>query len=169
MKITGKLSMSMKNKKYFLFNKNILIGFVSALISGALTSHIIAPKFTFALNSLITLITEDVVFYTTFGILFYVDNKRENDMIKRQKLKSTTLHNTRFEDLKWVIIKLVSAMSIAEIEYNLVKPYVQYWLLTQRFEPFIASVIASLVGIAGFIAVADLMAHYTQLFRKNKE
>jgi hypothetical protein len=90
-------------------------------------------------------------------------------MIKRQKLKSTTLHNTRFEDLKWVIIKLVSAMSIAEIEYNLVKPYVQYWLLTQRFEPFIASVIASLVGIAGFIAVADLMAHYTQLFKKNKE
>jgi hypothetical protein len=97
MKITGKLSMSMKYKKYFLFNKNILIGFVSALISGALTSHIIAPKFTFALNSLITLITEDVVFYTTFGILFYVDNKRENDMIKLQKLKSTTLHNTRFE------------------------------------------------------------------------
>jgi hypothetical protein len=155
----------LKYKKYFLFNKNILIGFISALISGAITSQIIAPKFTFALNSLITLITEDVVFYTIFGILFYIDNKRENDIIKQQKPKSATLHNTRFGNIKWVIIKLVSTMSIAEIGYNIVKPYVQYWLLTQRFEPFIASVIASLVGIAGFIAVADLMAHYTQLFR----
>jgi hypothetical protein len=60
-------------------------------------------------------------------------------------------------------------MSIAEIEYNIVKPYVQYLLLTQRLEPFPASVIASLVGMAGFIAVADLMAHYTKLFRKHQE
>jgi hypothetical protein len=60
-------------------------------------------------------------------------------------------------------------MSIAEIEYNIVKPYVQYLLLTQGLEPFIASVVASLVGIAGFIAVADLMAHYTKLFRKHQE
>jgi hypothetical protein len=34
-------------------------------------------------------------------------------------------------------------------------------------EPFIASTTASLVGIAGFIAIADLMAHYTKLFRKS--
>ena len=57
-------------------------------------------------------------------------------------------------------------MSVAEIEYNVVKPYVHYWLLIQRFEPFIASIIASLIGILGFIAVADLMAHYTRLFKK---
>ena len=158
----------MKYKKYFLFNKNIAIGFVCALFTGAITSQLIVVNFTFALNSLITLITEDIVFYTIFGILFYVDNKRENGSLKQEKQKSDTLHNTRFEDIKWVIIKLVSTMSIAEIEYNLVKPYIQYWLLTQRFEPFIASVIASLVGIVGFIAVADLMAHYTHLFRKNK-
>jgi hypothetical protein len=30
-------------------------------------------------------------------------------------------------------------------------------------------VIASLVGMAGFIVVADLMAHYTQLFKAHKE
>ena len=106
------------------------------------------------------------MFYTIFGILFYVDNKRENDFTKQQR---STLHSTRFEDVKWVIVKLVSTMSIAELEYNLVKPFVQYWLLTQRFEPFITSIIASSVGLAGFIAVADLMAHYTSLFRKNKE
>lgn len=155
----------LKYKKYILFNRNILIGFVCASLSGAVTSQIIAPKFTLALNSIVTLITEDIVFYTIFGILFYVDNKRE----RQQKHKSATIHNTRFEDVKSIIIKLVSTISIAEIEYNIVKPYVQYLLLTQRLEPFITSVFASLVGIAGFIAVADLMAHYTKLFRKNQD
>ena len=159
----------LKYKKYLLFNKNILIGFVCAALTGAATSQIIAPTFTLALNSIITLITEDIVFYTVFGILFYVDNKGENNKsntTKDEKPASTIRRTTRFRDVKWVIIKLISTMSIAEIGYNVVKPYVQYLLLTQKLEPFIASTIASLVGIAGFIAVANLMAHYTKLFRK---
>jgi hypothetical protein len=60
-------------------------------------------------------------------------------------------------------------LSVAEIEYNIVKPYIQYWLLTQHIEPYIASTIASLVALAGFIAVADLMAHYTQLFKRRSQ
>ena len=62
----------------------------------------------------------------------------------KQKQQSSTLHNTRFGSIKWIIIKLVSSMSIAEIEYNIVKPYVHYLLLTYHFEPFIASIIARL-------------------------
>ena len=81
---------------------------------------------------------------------------------------SNLLGTQGLEIQKWVIVKIISTMSIAEIEYNIVKPYVQYWFLTQLFEPFVASVIGSLVGIAGFIAVADLMAYYTRLFKKKK-
>jgi hypothetical protein len=151
----------LKYKEYVLFNKNILIGFVCAFITGATVSQLILAKFTYSSNSLITLITEDVVFYTIFGILFYIDYRQSYIKQKQQSIR-----HTRFGDIKWVIVKLVSTMSIAEIEYNIVKPYVQYWLLTQLFEPFIASVIGSLVGIVGFIAVADLMAHSTRLFKK---
>ena len=148
-----------KYKEYLLFNKNILIGFVCAFIAGAITSQLIAPKFAFALNSLITLIIEDAMFYTIFGLLFYLDNRGNY-------IKQSATQNRKLENIKWVILKLVSTMSVAEIEYNVVKPYVHYWLLIQRFEPFIASIIASLIGILGFIAVADLMAHYTRLFKK---
>src|SRR5919202_6310469 len=83
----------LKYKKYLLFNKNILIGFVCAALTGAATSQIIAPTFTLALNSIITLITEDIVFYTVFGILFYVDNinKRKNGYSVEQN--SATLNN----------------------------------------------------------------------------
>lgn len=151
----------MKYKEYLLFNKNILTGFVCAFITGATVSQLILAKFTYASNSLITLITEDVIFYTIFGILFYIDNRRS--YIKQEQ---QSIQHTRFGDIKWVIVKLISTMSIAEIEYNIVKPYIQYWFLTQLFEPFIASVIGSLVGIVGFIAVADLMAHSTRLFKK---
>ena len=40
-----------------------------------------------SLNSIITLITEDIVFYTVFGILFYVDSidKRKNGYSVEQK------------------------------------------------------------------------------------
>lgn len=151
----------MKYKEYLLFNKNILIGFVCAFITGATVSQLILAKFTYASNSLITLITEDVIFYTIFGILFYIDNRRSYNKQEQQSIQ-----HTRFGDIKWVIVKLISTMSIAEIEYNIVKPYIQFWFLTQHFEPFIASVIGSLVGIVGFIAVADLMAHSTRLFKK---
>jgi hypothetical protein len=150
----------LKYKEYLLFNKNILIGFVCAFIAGATVSQLILAKFTYASNSLITLITEDVIFYTIFGILFYIDNRRS--YIKQEP---QSIQHTRFGDIKWVIVKLISTMSIAEIEYNIVKPYIQYWFLTQLLEPFIASVIGSLVGIVGFIAVADLMAHSTRLFK----
>ena len=153
----------MKYKEYLLFNKNILIGFVCAFITGATVSQLILAKFTYALNSLITLITEDVVFYTIFGILFYIDYRRSYIQQEQQSAQ-----HTRFGNIKWVIVKIISTMSIAEIEYNIVKPYIQYWFLTQLFEPFIASVIGSIVGIAGFIAVADLMAYYTRLFKKKK-
>lgn len=151
----------MKYKEYLLFNKNILIGFVCAFITGATVSQLILARFTYASNSLITLIIEDVIFYTVFGILFYFDNRQNYTKQEQQSIR-----HTRFGDIKWVIVKLISTMSIAEIEYNIVKPYIQYWFLTQLFEPFIASVIGSLVGIVGFIAVADLMAHSTRLFKK---
>jgi hypothetical protein len=66
------------NNTFYLI-KNIVVSFIFTIISGAITSHIIA-SFMASINSIITLITEDIVFYTIFGMLFYVDNinKRKN-------------------------------------------------------------------------------------------
>ncbi|HYT44226.1 MAG TPA: hypothetical protein VEP90_17985, partial [Methylomirabilota bacterium] len=91
----------MKYKEYLLFNKNILIGFVCAFITGATVSQLILAKFTYALNSLITLITEDVLFYTIFGILFYIDYRRSYIQQEQQSAQ-----HTRFGNIKWVIVKI---------------------------------------------------------------
>ncbi|HET7147853.1 MAG TPA: hypothetical protein VFI73_05070, partial [Candidatus Nitrosopolaris sp.] len=121
----------MNYKEYLLFNKNILIGFVCALITGASVSQLVLAKLTYASNSVITLIIEDAVFYTIFGILFYTDYRRSYTKHEQQFSQ-----HTRFGEIKWLIVKVISTMSIAEVEYNIVKPYIQYWFLTHLFEPF---------------------------------
>jgi hypothetical protein len=68
--------------------------------------------------------------------------------------------------VKWVIIKLASTLSVAEIEYNTLKPFIHFWLLTPHYQAFIASTIASFITILGYFAVADSMAYLTRLFKK---
>ena len=60
-----------------------------------------------------------------------------------------------YSRVKWVLIKLASTISVAEIEYNTVKPAIHFWLLILDYQPFVASTIASFITIIGYIAVAD--------------
>ena len=118
------------------------------------TSQAIA-KFTSPLdNSLISLVADVSVFLAIFGILLYLDNKHR--FVNEQ---------TRARDssrVKWVLIKLASTLSVAEIEYNTVKPAIRFWLLTLHYQPLIASTIASFITIIGYLAVADSMAYLTR-------
>jgi hypothetical protein len=145
-------------KAYLLFNRNILIGFVGAFLVGALSSQAIARFTSPLINSVISIVAELGVFLTIFGVLFYFDNKD----------KFVDEHGKRKESgkLKWVLIKLASTLSVAEIEYNTVKPAIHFWFLVSDYQPFIASTIASFIAIIGYLAVADSMAYLTRLFKK---
>jgi hypothetical protein len=145
-------------KAYLLFNRNILIGFVGAFLVGALSSQAIARFTSPLINSVISIVAELGVFLTIFGVLFYFDNKD----------KFVDEHGKRKESgkVKWVLIKLASTLSVAEIEYNTVKPAIHFWLLVSDYQPFIASTIASFIAILGYLAVADSMAYLTRLFKK---
>jgi hypothetical protein len=145
-------------KAYLLFNRNILIGFVGAFLVGAVSSQAIARFTSPLVNSLISIVAELGVFLTIFGVLFYFDNKD----------KFIDEHGNRKESgkVKWVLIKLASTLSVAEIEYNTVKPAIHFWLLIQDYQPFVASAIASFIAILGYLAVADSMAYLTHLFKK---
>jgi hypothetical protein len=145
-------------KEYLLFNKNILIGFVGAFLTGAASSQAIAGITSPLVNSLISIVAETGVFLAIFGVLFYFDNK-DKFIDERGKRRE-------FGKVKWVLMKLASTLSVAEIEYNTVKPAVHFWLLTMDYQPFIASTIASVIAIVGYLAVADSMAYLTGLFKK---
>jgi hypothetical protein len=145
-------------KEYLLFNRNILIGFVGAFLTGAAISQAIAGFTSAVVNSLISIVAELGVFLSIFGVLFYFDNKDKFIDEKGNRRESGKV--------KWVLIKLASTLSVAEIEYNTVKPAIHFWLLTLDYQPFIASTIASVIAIVGYLAVADSMAYLTRLFKK---
>lgn len=145
-------------KEYLLFNRNILIGFVGAFLTGAAISQAIAGFTSPLVNSLISIVAELGVFLSIFGVLFYFDNKDKFIDEKGKRRESGKL--------KWILIKLASTLSVAEIEYNTVKPAIHFWLLTLDYQPFIASTIASVIAIVGYLAVADSMAYLTRLFKK---
>jgi hypothetical protein len=146
-------------KDYLLFNRNILIGFAGAFLTGAGISQSIAGLTSPLVNSLISIVTETSIFFAIFGILFYFDNKDKfvDEQGKRRE----------FAKVKWVLLKLASTLSIAEIEYNTVKPAIHFWLLTLDYQPFVASTIASFITIIGYLAVADSMAYLTRLFKNH--
>jgi hypothetical protein len=146
-------------KDYLLFNRNILIGFAGAFLTGAGTSQAISRFTSPLVNSLISLVAELNVFLAIFGILFYFDNK--DKFVGKQGNKRES------GKVKWVLLKLASTLSIAEIEYNTVKPAIHFLLLTLDYQPFIASTIASFISIIGYLAVADSMAYLTRLFKKS--
>jgi hypothetical protein len=146
-------------KDYLSFNRNILIGFAGAFLTGAGISQAIVGLTSPLVNSLISIVTETSVFFAIFGILFYFDNK---DKFVDEQGKSRG-----FGKVKWVLLKLVSTLSVAEIEYNTVKPTIHFWLLTLDYPPFVASTIASFISIIGYLAVADSMAYLTRLFKKS--
>jgi hypothetical protein len=145
-------------KDYLLFNRNILIGFSGAFLIGAGISQAISRSTSPLVNSLISIVAETGVFFVIFGVLFYFDNK--DKFVDEQGKKR------EFARVKWVLLKLVSTLSVAEIEYNTVKPAIHFWLLTLNYPPFIASTIASLITIIGYLAVASSMAYLTRLFKK---
>jgi hypothetical protein len=145
-------------KDYLLFNRNILIGFAGAFLTSAGISQVISKNTSPLVNSLISITVETSIFLAIFGILFYFDNKDKflDEQGKRKKSAK----------VKWTILKLASTLSIAEIEYNTVKPAIHFWLLTMDYQPFIASTIASFISIIGYLIVADSMAYLTRLFKK---
>jgi hypothetical protein len=63
-------------------------------------------------------------------------------------------------------VRLVSTISVAELEYNTLKPYIHFLLLGNGYDAFMSSIIASLITFAGYLVVADVMAHFVKLLKK---
>ena len=90
-----------------MFNRNILIGFVGAFLTGAAISQAIAGFTSPLVNSLISIVAELGVFLSVFGVLFYFDNKDKFIDEKGKRRESGKV--------KWILIKLASTLSVAEM------------------------------------------------------
>lgn len=148
-----------KYKDYILFNKTLIISGVFAFIGGALFTQFYSYFDTNSFsNSVVTLAFEYLIYLPIFGFLFYFDNKHR--YIDRRTGKKNI--NVIKSDIK----KLIAAFAISEIVFSVSKVVIHFELLNnQIFEPYLASMIASLSAWVIFLIVINLSVRTVRLFK----
>ena len=83
--------MKAKYKEYLKLNKNILIAFAASIAISAIAADYFSSQEDYV-NTSLTLIVDYTVFFSTFGGLFYLDNRKkyvlENGQTDKSLLKS---------------------------------------------------------------------------------
>ena len=67
--------MRQKYREYFKLNKNILISFAASIATSAVIAQILSEQADY-LNTTYTLIVDYIVYLSTFGGLYYLDNRK---------------------------------------------------------------------------------------------
>lgn len=142
-------------REYIKLNKNLIIAFVVAISVSAAVAQLLAGQESYV-NSSYTVAVDFVVFYSSFGALFYVDNR------KKYRLADG---GTDMAQLKRDLIKIVSSLGMGEIVYMAARWYLQFYFLNIQYEPYAASIIAHLASTAVYMIVVNLSVKITRLYR----
>lgn len=147
--------MKKRYSEYVKLNKNLFLSIVVALATSAIVAQLLVEQENY-LNSSYTLLVDLIVFYSTFGTLFYVDNRKkyltEFGKIDSQRLKKD-------------LIKIVTSVGTGEVVYIAVRWYLQYYLLTIHYEPYMASIIAHMISAIIYISIVNLGVNLTRLYK----
>ncbi len=147
--------MNPKYTQYFKLNKNVLIAFAASITISAVVAQLLEGEQDY-LNTTYTLIADYVVYFTTFGSLFYYDNrkkyKNESGQVDRDLLKKD-------------LIKIVSSLGVAEIIYTIARWVLQYYFLTIEYDPYIASIVSQGISTVVYMIVLNLSVKITRLYK----
>ena len=147
--------MKQKYKEYLRLNKNILLAFVASIIISAIAADYFSDQYDY-LNTTLTLVVDYVVFFSTFGILFYIDNRRkyrtETGQLKKSLLKSD-------------LVKIITSLGIGEVVYTIVRWVLQYYLLQINYDAYLASIVSQLISTIVYLAVLNLSVKITKLYK----
>ena len=102
--------MRQKYREYFKLNKNILISFAASIAISAIIAQILSEQADY-LNTTYTLIVDYIVYFSTFGGLYYLDNRKKYLLKSGQTDKSRLRHD---------LVKILASLGIAEIIYTIV-------------------------------------------------
>ncbi|TBR09981.1 MAG: hypothetical protein EPO62_04265 [Candidatus Nitrosotenuis sp.] len=147
--------MKQSYREYVKLNKNLFLAIVVAVIFSAVAAQLLADQEDY-LNSSYTLLVDLVVFYSAFGMLFYVDNRKKY---------RTDLGQVDSPRLKKDLIKIVTSVGAGEIVYMGVRWYLQYYLLTINYEPYMASLVTHLISATVYLAIVNLGVKLTRLYK----
>ena len=147
--------MKAKYKEYLKLNKNILLGFAASIIISAIVADYLEDQQDY-LNTSITLVADYVVFFSVFGFLFYLDN--------RKKYRTET-GNLQKSLLKSDLIKIVTSLGIGEVIYTIVRWILQYYLLQIDYDAYLASIVSQMISTVVYMIVLNLSVKFTRLYK----
>jgi hypothetical protein len=141
--------------EYLKLNKNLFLSIVVAVIVSAVSAQLLAEQEDH-LNSSYTLLVDLVVFYSTFGVLFYVDNRKKY-LTESGKIDSPRLRRD--------LLKIITSVGSGEIVYIAIRWYLQYYLLTINYEPYAASIITHVISAIVYLVIVNLGVNLTKLYK----
>lgn len=144
-----------KYNKYFSLNKNILLAFAASIIISAIVAQILSEQAAY-LNTSYTLLVDYVVYFSTFGSLYYLDNR------KKYLLESGKTDKVR---LKHDLIKIITSLGIGEVIYTIVRWFLQYYLLTINYDAYLASIVSQVISTIIYMVVINLSVKMTRLYK----
>ena len=147
--------MKQKYKEYLRLNKNILLAFAASIIISAIAADYFSDQYAY-LNTTLTLVVDYGVFFSTFGILFYIDNRKkyrsETGKLKKSLLKSD-------------LAKIITSLGIGEVVYTIVRWVLQYYLLQIDYDAYLASIVSQLISTVVYLIVLNLSVKITKLYK----
>ena len=131
------------------------MAFAASIIISAIAADYFSDQYAY-LNTTLTLVVDYVVFFSTFGILFYIDNRRkyrtETGQLKKSLLKSD-------------LVKIITSLGIGEVVYTIVRWVLQYYLLQINYDAYLASIVSQLISTIVYLAVLNLSVKITKLYK----
>jgi len=147
--------MKQKYKEYLRLNKNILLAFAASITISAIAADYFSDQYDY-LNTTLTLAVDYGVFFSTFGILFYIDNRRkyrtETGQLKKALLKSD-------------LVKIIASLGIGEGDYTIIRWVLQYDLLQIDYDAYLASIVSQLISTVVYLIVLNLSVKMTRLYK----
>ena len=147
--------MKQKYKEYLRLNKYILLAFAASIIISAIAADYFSDQYAY-LNTTLTLVVDYGVFFSTFGILFYIDNRKkyrsETGELKKSLLKSD-------------LVKIITSLGIGEVVYTIVRWVLQYYLLQIDYDAYLASIVSQLISTVVYLVVLNLSVKITKLYK----
>ena len=147
--------MKQQYKEYIKLNKNILLGFAASIIISAIAAQLLSGQANY-LNATFTLMIDYVVYFSTFGGLFYFDNKKKYVLESGETDKSA---------LKKDLIKIISSLGIGEIVYTVIRWFLQYYFLTIGYDAYLASLVSQSTSTAIYMVVVNLSVKLMRLYK----
>ena len=142
-------------QKYFMLNKNLLIAFTASIIISAIVAHILSEQADY-LNTTYTLLVDYVIYFSTFGCLYYLDNRKKYLLESGQTDKLKLKHD---------LIKIITSLGISEVVYTIVRWFLQYYFLTLHYDAYLASIVSQVISTIIYLVVINLSVKMTRLYK----